>query len=82
MSPYHVRRDITLEELVFGLVPGCRCEEFSRTLVAARDETSQNFDRYGDEGGLYHTICRVGAIHLLLVRPSPFSNELRFASHG
>lgn len=22
-SPYHVRRDITLEELVFGLVPGC-----------------------------------------------------------
>lgn len=29
-------------------------------------------------GGLYHTMCRVGAAHLLL--PSLFSNELRFAS--
>lgn len=31
-------------------------------------------------GGLYHTICRVGAAHLLLLLPSLFSNELRFAS--
>lgn len=23
MSPYHLGRDVTLEELVFGLVPGC-----------------------------------------------------------
>lgn len=60
-----------------------RCEKFSRTHVAIRDETSRIPIDIGDEGGLYHTMCRVGAAHLLLLPPSLFSNELRFASkHG